>query len=92
MYKTYFESAPGVIRSTGEPAISRLWETDDGSGMWRQSNYWGKSGASDWTLGSPEYMQSIGAVEVEPGFWVFEQTITGFVKFSDVRPMAKEEP
>jgi hypothetical protein len=34
MYKTYYEPPPGVIRSTGEPAISRYWEADDGSGMW----------------------------------------------------------
>jgi hypothetical protein len=92
MYKTYFESAPGVIRSTGEPAISRLWEAADGSGMWRESNYWGKSGTNDWTLRSPEYMQSIGGMEVEPGFWVFERTITAFIKFSDMGPMAAKEP
>ena len=41
MYKSYHESAPGVVRSTGEPAISRFWEAADGSGMWRQSNCWG---------------------------------------------------
>lgn len=41
MYKTYYESAPGVIRSTGEPAISRFWEAA-GGGMWCQSNYWDK--------------------------------------------------
>jgi len=40
MYNTYYEPQPGVIRSTGEPAISRYWEAADGSGMWRQSNYW----------------------------------------------------
>ncbi len=50
MYKTYFEPSPGVIRSTGEPAISRFWEADDGSGMWRQSNYWGNTSSNDWSL------------------------------------------
>jgi hypothetical protein len=58
MYKTYYESAPGLIRSNGEPAVSRLWQAADGSGMWRQSNYWGKSGITDWTLVSREHMQS----------------------------------
>ena len=88
MYKTYYESPPGVIRSTGEPAISRYWEAADGSGMWRQSNYWGKSGTSDWTLGSRESMQSKGGVEVEPDFWFFDKPATAYVKFSDMRPRA----
>jgi len=88
MYETYYESAPGVIRSTGEPAISRLWKAADGSGMWRQSNYWGKSGTTNWTLGTREHTQSKGGVEVEPDFWFFDKPATAYVKFSDMRPMA----
>jgi hypothetical protein len=83
MYKTYYESAPGVIRSTGEPAISRSWEAADGTGMWRQSNYWGNMTSSISSLKGA----SVGR-EVEPGFFVFDHLVTGFVKFSDMRPMA----
>jgi hypothetical protein len=92
MYKSYYEPSPGVIRSTGEAAISRYWEAADGSGMWVQSNYWGKTGTSVRTLGTKEYMQSIGGVEVEPDFWFFDRPIAGYIKFSDVRPMATKEP
>ncbi len=88
MYRTYYESAPGVIRSTGEPAISRYWGAADGSGMWTQSNYWGKSGTRERTLGTREHMQSIGGVEVEPDFWFFDKPATAYVKFSDMRPRA----
>jgi hypothetical protein len=91
MYETYYESAPGVIRSTGEPAISRLWRAADGSGMWRQSNYWGKTGTTDWTLVSREHMQSKGGVEVEAEFWFFDKLITAFVKFSDLKPMTTKK-
>ena len=91
MYKTYYEPAPGVIRSNGEPAISRFWEDADGSGMLRQSNYWGKSGTSDSTLGSREFMQSKGAVEVEPDFWVFDKPVCAHIKFSDMRPITTKE-
>lgn len=82
MYKSYFESAPGVIRSTGEPAISRYWEAADGSGMWRQSNYWGNMTSSISSLKG-----AVGGREVEPGFFVFDRLRTGFIKFRDVRPM-----
>lgn len=92
MYKRYYEPSPGIIRSTGEPAISRYWEAADGSGMWVQSNCWGKSGTSNWTLGTREYMQSIGGVEVEPDFWFFDKPVTAYIKFSDMRPMASKEP
>jgi hypothetical protein len=92
MYKTYYESAPGIIRSNGEPAVSRLWQAADGSGMWRQSNYWGKSGTTDWTLVSREHMQSKGGVEVEPDFWFFDELVTAYVKFSDFRPTATGKP
>ena len=86
-YRAYFESAPGVIRSTGEPAISRCWEAADGSGEWRQSNYWGNMTVSIVSLDD-----TVGGREVEPGFFVFDRLRTGFVKFSDMRPMATKEP
>jgi hypothetical protein len=97
MYKTYYESQPGVIRSTGEPAISRLWEAADSSGMWRQSNYWGKIPPNDWTLGGRDAMKALGGVEVEPDFWFFDKLVTGYVKFSDgkfldMKPLATKEP
>jgi hypothetical protein len=79
--ETYYESAPGVIRSTGEPAISRFWA--DGTGMWRQSNFWGKSGPRDYAFGSREFMQSKGGVEVEPDFWLFDEPVTAYTKFPD---------
>ena len=82
MYKTYYESAPGVIRSTGEPAISRFWEAADGTGMWRQSNYWGNMTGSISSLKG-----AVGGREVESGFFVFDRLRTGFIKFRDVRPM-----
>jgi hypothetical protein len=85
MYKSYHESQPGVIRSTGEPAILRFWEAADGSGMWLQSNCWGKLGTSNWTLGGVDYMKELGGVEVEPGFWVLEKPATAYIKFSDMR-------
>ena len=40
MYKTYYESAPGVIRSTGELAISRFWQGSLYPSLNR--NNWGK--------------------------------------------------
>ena len=92
MYKTYYESAPGVIRSTGEPAISRCWEAPDGSGMWRQSNYWGKLPTPDWTLGGRDAMKAMGGVEVEPDFWFFDKLVTAYVKFSGMKPLATKEP
>ncbi len=48
MCKRYYESAPGVIRSTGEPAISRFWEAVDGSGMWRQGAAMGFWKSKEW--------------------------------------------
>src|SRR5208337_1674279 len=88
MYKTYYESAPGVIRSTGEPAISRYWGAADGSGMWTQSNYWGKSGTRERTLETREHVRGEGGVEVEPDFWFFDKPATAYVKFSAMRPRA----
>jgi hypothetical protein len=88
-YKTYYEPPPGVIRATGEPAISRYWEAADGNGMTRQSNYWGKMPDGDWQLAGAAKM---GGREIEPGFFVFDRLLTGFVKFSDMRPMATKEP
>jgi hypothetical protein len=83
----YYEPPPGVIRSTGEPAISRYWEAADGSGVTRQSNYWGNLTSSIWPLKG-----AVGGREVEPGFFVFDRLLIAFAKFSDMRPMATKEP
>lgn len=42
-------------------------------------------GSSRWTLGSPAHMKSLGRVEVEPGFFYFEQPITGYIDFRNMR-------
>jgi len=64
--------------------ISFYKQSLDRRGMWRTSNHWGQLGRSNWTLGSPEFMRSLGGREVEPGFWYFDKPVTGYVGIDDM--------
>jgi len=85
-FRQYLVSRPATRRTGGQALISVYQEALDGSGMWRTSNHWGTMTSTKWMLGSPEYMESIGGLRVEPEFWLFNEPVTGWVRFADMTP------
>jgi hypothetical protein len=80
MFKEYLESPPGTIKSTGEPAFSRYWESSDGTGMWRQSNHWGGLGNSTASLNAAD-----GSWIASPAEFKMTDMVMGHVYYRDVK-------
>jgi hypothetical protein len=72
------------LRSAGREGFSVYQEALDGSGYWRTSDHWGQLPSGNWTFGTPDEMMQMGGQPYENGkFFVFDQPVSGFLRYGD---------